>query len=218
MKYFIWRNNQQYGPYSLADLQRYLASGQILPTDMGRTESMQDWVRLDKLVGADAAPAVPVPAASAYAPVAPGQNRPLPSLVPDLHWGLLILLTIVTCGLFGWVWMFIEAAAVRRLDPKSNGLIFYAIGFVLTFGSGVVSAAVHPYGSHAGLGGLLDLAGLVIIIIGHFNIRNSLEYYFTQVEPIGLTLNGVMTFFFGPIYFQYHFNRINRWRRTGVLA
>lgn len=213
MKYYIWRNNQQYGPYSAADLQSYLAAGQVLPTDMARTESSQEWVPVQQLLGTN----VPVANAGA-APVGPAYPAPAaaaPNLVPDLHWALLLLLSIVTCFLFLWVWMFIQAAAVRRLDPKSNGLIFYAVGLVLSFGSGIVSAATH---SQFGTGSLLNLAAVVIIIIGHFNIRNSLEYYFTQVEPIGLTLSGVLTFFFGPIYFQYHFNRINRWRRTGVLA
>jgi hypothetical protein len=33
------------------------------------------------------------------------------------------------------------------------------------------------------------------------------------VEPVGLSLSGVMTFFFGGLYFQYHLNRINEMKR-----
>ncbi len=40
MHYQISRNGQMYGPYTLEDLQRYLASGNILPTDMAKTEAM----------------------------------------------------------------------------------------------------------------------------------------------------------------------------------
>jgi hypothetical protein len=36
MNYFITRDGQQYGPYTLADLQRYVASGEILLTDLRR--------------------------------------------------------------------------------------------------------------------------------------------------------------------------------------
>lgn len=37
-----------------------------------------------------------------------------------------------------------------------------------------------------------------------------MEEHYNNAEPIGLALSGVMTFFFGGIYFQYHFNEINR--------
>jgi hypothetical protein len=33
MHYQISRNGQEYGPYTLEDLQRYLASGNVMPTD-----------------------------------------------------------------------------------------------------------------------------------------------------------------------------------------
>jgi hypothetical protein len=49
-------------------------------------------------------------------------------------------------------------------------------------------------------------------------VKSSLEAHFNSAEPINLRLSGVMTFFFNVIYFQYHFTRINNWRRTGVLV
>jgi hypothetical protein len=42
--------------------------------------------------------------------------------------------------------------------------------------------------------------------------------YFNTVEPIALRLSGVMTFFFGILYLQYHMTRIADWKRTGVLS
>lgn len=231
MKYYIWRNNQQYGPYSLADLQRYLASGDILPNDMSRSEAMQQWIPVQQLVASAGSPNAPPPP-DAQAPLTPAPTytqspfytpqaaipQAVPALVPDLHWGLLLLLTIITCGLFAWVWMFIQAAAVRRLDSRSNALIFYAVGLALSLGSGIFRSSGMWYGHTTGSGALISIAATALVIIGHFNIRSSLEQYFTRSEPIGLALSSVLTFFFGPIYFQYHFNRINRWRRTGILS
>jgi len=49
-------------------------------------------------------------------------------------------------------------------------------------------------------------------------MRRSLLNYYNTVEPIGLQLSPVMTFFFALFYFQYHFTRIANWKRTGVLA
>jgi hypothetical protein len=45
-----------------------------------------------------------------------------------------------------------------------------------------------------------------------------MEEYYNTVENIGLSLSGGMTFFFNVIYFQYHINRIARWKKTGVLS
>lgn len=225
MNYFVLRDGQQYGPYTLADLQRYLASGNILPTDMARSEASQDWVQVSQIVASSGA-TVPPPASqsigqSPAAPpvyVPPGQVPVAvgPELVPDLHWGLVLFFGIITCGLFLYIWMFFQALAAKRLDPRSNALILYIIGAVLSFGGTSVGIATG-YDHNAHVGGFSNLAAWVVIIVGHFNIKASLESYFNAVERIGLRLSGVMTFFFGTIYLQYHFNRINRWRRTGVL-
>jgi len=51
MNYFISRNDQQYGPYTLADLQRYVASGSIFVSDMTRSEGMTEWVPVSQVIG-----------------------------------------------------------------------------------------------------------------------------------------------------------------------
>ena len=44
-----------YGPYTLEDLQRYLASGNVLPTDLAKSEEMSDWLPVSQiLAGAQA--------------------------------------------------------------------------------------------------------------------------------------------------------------------
>ena len=56
----------------------------------------------------------------------------------------------------------------------------------------------------------------MVLIVGHFSLRNSLEDYYNSVEPLNLQLSGVMTFFFNVIYFQYHLNWIREYKVTGV--
>jgi uncharacterized protein DUF4339 len=51
VSYFILRNGQQYGPYSPADLDRYLTLGGIVTTDLARTEEMNQWLPLLQIVG-----------------------------------------------------------------------------------------------------------------------------------------------------------------------
>ena len=50
MSYFILRNGQQYGPYSPADIERYLTVGGIVATDLARTEEMNQWLPLAQII------------------------------------------------------------------------------------------------------------------------------------------------------------------------
>ena len=68
------------------------------------------------------------------------------------------------------------------------------------------------------LGGLSQFVFIILLLVGHFSLKNSLEEYYTRVENIHLNLSGGMTFFFNTIYFQYHLSRIRRWKQTGVLS
>jgi hypothetical protein len=67
--------------------------------------------------------------------------------------------------------------------------------------------------SSSPVSGLLELAYVVVLLVGRFKLRTSLERHYNTDEPMGLALGGVMTFFFGCIYFQYHLNDIMR-RKT----
>jgi hypothetical protein len=60
--------------------------------------------------------------------------------------------------------------------------------------------------------------GPICMIVGFFSMRGAIQRYYNSVEPIGLRLSGVMTFFFNILYFQYHFRRIARWKITGQLS
>src|ERR1700757_3161695 len=63
MKYYIQRQLSEYGPYTLADLQRYVAQGNILLTDLARSEGMTEWVPVSQVLGN-----IPMPAATATPP------------------------------------------------------------------------------------------------------------------------------------------------------
>lgn len=66
MKYYIQRGLNEYGPYTLADLQRYLASGNIQLSDLTRNEAMTEWVPVSQVIGNIPLPAPTAPAAPAY--------------------------------------------------------------------------------------------------------------------------------------------------------
>jgi hypothetical protein len=228
MTYQVSRNGQMYGPYTLEDLQRYVASGNVLPTDLAKSEEMTDWVPVAQVLGQTPGPIPgqtpgPIPsqpfgtAAPAYAPppgypVASVNQYPDP---PNLNWGLELLLGFLTCGLFVVVWNLIVANWSKRVAPASNAFMFYLIATVLIVmnlgGSwGVLIALTHHQHHHQSvLGSLLSLATWVIRLIARFSLRDTLERHFNGPEPLGLRMSAVLTFFFGGIYIQYKLNHIN---------
>jgi multidrug transporter EmrE-like cation transporter len=239
MNYYVLRNGQRYGPYTLGDLQRYVGSGDILPTDLAQSEGMQDWVQVSQVIGNVSVVQPPQPPIQNYGrlegyvppgyvpqgyggygvPGVPAYASQYPT-PPDLHWGILLLLEVVTCFLFGAVWMFVQSIYVKRIDPNSKGTMFYA----LNLGCGIVGRIVvgvlnvsrqHELATIFSL--VLFVACIVLAQMGNFDIKASLENHFNTAEPINLQLSGPMTFFFSIFYFQYHFNRINNWRRRGIL-
>src|SRR5258708_4032082 len=230
MNYFIKRELNEYGPYALADLQKYVASGNVLLTDLCRSEGLTDWVPVSQVLGNIPVPVVapaPQPVAGtvyggqpAYggpagyaAPTSPQFPPP-----PSLHWGVLVLLGVLTFRLFGWGWAFIQAALVKKVQPESKAWIYYGISvglFVLMFGSAFAAgAAGNPGAANNSLFLLFRIGGGIMWLVSAFNMRTSIEDHFNGAEPIGLSLNGVMTFFFSIYYFQYHFTRINEMKRA----
>src|SRR5262249_51198120 len=193
MNYFVKRGEQQYGPYSLADLQRSVQQGNIAPTDLARSEAMQDWVPVSQVIGNITVPA----AVSGFGATTQAGPRADLNPPPNLHWGIVLLLTIVTCGIFGVIWLFVEAAWVKKVRPNSRA-IFYLIGYVvLIFAAAFLDAEQgrNPAAS------LLQLGALVLALSAIFSMRGDIEDYYNTEENIGLSLNGVMTFFFAIFYF-----------------
>ena len=216
MTYQVSRNGQMYGPYTLEDLQRYVASGNVLPTDLAKSEDMPDWLPVAQILGAAGA-TVAAPAQVYAAP--PTYSQPSGIAYPDppnLNWGLELLLGFLTCGLFVVVWNLIIASWTNRIQPASKALLYYIIAtvlIVLNYGGswGVVVAITHHVHPHRSiLGSLISLACWVVRLIARFTLRDTLEQHFNGPEPLGLRLSAVMTFFFGGIYFQYKFNEINQ--------
>jgi len=224
MNYFIKRDSSEYGPYTLADLQKYVASGNVLLTDLCRSEGLTDWVPVSQVIGNIPVPVAPQPpaGAAAYAPVAVSPYPP----PPNLHWAVCLLLAVVTCSIFGWVWAFVQAVWVRKVQPNSKGILFYGVALVI---HALFIMYSFYYGMALGINGVgsaglsapsfyilrrgVQIVILIAIVLGNFNMRDSIEEHFNTAEPIGLGLSGVLTFFFGIIYFQYHFTKINEMKR-----
>ena len=247
MKYYIRRDLNEYGPYTLADLQRYVTQGNISPSDLTRSEGMTDWVPVAEVIGnipgLGASLSSPAAAGTVYAGPGTVYGGPqygggtvygapssgygtaaapafsTPAVPVDLHWALVLLLGLVSCGLFFSAWLIVEAAFARKIKPESKGLLLICIGIGGGFGISFLSGFLRVLNGGENNPGLtlLYLGCVIVQFIGIFAVRSDLEDYYNSVEPIGLRLSGVMTFFFSVFYFQYHLSRISRWKKTGIL-
>jgi hypothetical protein len=224
MLYHISRNGQNYGPYTLEDLTRYVASGNVLATDLAKSDDMPDWVPVSQVLGI-ATPVTPPNYAYQQAPAYPVANLAAYPDAPNLNWGLVLLFSFFTCTLFMWVWNLVLSSWMKRVQPNSKAVMFYivATGMLfcqIAFNSHTRVSIYQPgtnwwmmyYVGHP-LRNLLGLAVWVVRLVARFTMRAELEHHFNTVEPVGLSLSGVMTFFFGGVYFQYHLNRINELKR-----
>jgi hypothetical protein len=251
MNYHLARSGNRYGPYTLENLRTMQAQGNILPDDLLWAEGWPNWVPATQVLQQAApqpAPQAPpqaaapqpsygAPAGGGYAPQAsPYGQQPSPyapggmgaapqpggsPMPPNLHWALVLLLGIVTCGLFSLIWFFIQAGYSKKIDPTSNATALLAIGLVMDVGGIAIGFALMAATQRAELsiiGNLISLASVVLMLMAVFRIRRAMLMYFNGTENIGLRLSGVMTFFFTCLYLQYHMSRIAQWKQTGVLT
>ena len=68
MQVHIDRGGERYGPYSIEDINAYLANGTLLPTDLAWQDGMTDWVSISQI------PGVVMPKGSAAMPIPPSQS------------------------------------------------------------------------------------------------------------------------------------------------
>lgn len=231
MLYQISRGAQTYGPYTLADLKRYVESGHVLLTDLARgdeaTAETAAWVPVSQILNPAGAPPIapsmPVaePAYAAtyapqpgYAPLAQFQDP------PNLHWGLVLLFDVLTFGFFQLVWNFILAAWIKRVQRNSQALIYYLGGYGLLLLQTGLSIPIYVaminhthYSSNLGLS-VVGIIAWALRLVARFNMKSSLEEHFNTVEPMGFRMSGVLTFFFGGLYIQSQLNRINEIKRA----
>ena len=233
------RNGANFGPYAETQLDAMFAQGNIAPNDLVWKEGMPGWLPASEVFDINVwgsqrltPPPIPrqsVPPNPAALPSMPAVAvfQPQPSqrpqagakdagpLPPKLHWGLVLLFTVLTLGIFLLVWMFIQSSWVRKIDSTSNATNLL-IGYLALMIVGQVLGESST-SSLKGLGGLLVIGAYVVFYFGVFSMRRSMLTYFNQTEPIQLKLSAVMTFLFSILYLQSHMTRVAKWKLTGNL-
>ena len=216
MNYMVKRGEDTFGPYALADLQKYFQEGRVLGGDLAQSEGMNEWVPVSQILGN-----IPMPAFSSVSAVQVAAPNLVP-LPPNLHWAILLVLVILTRQFFNWIWAFVLANWARKLTGNNKALVLvamYPAGFLAAIFVGAASVGFGLGREAVGIWALVFvLGGAIAYIFGIFKIKDAMEEYYNSRENIALQLSGVMTFFFSSVYLQYHVNSIARWKKTGILS
>ena len=83
MQIHVDRSGQRFGPYSLEDVNRYLADGTLLPSDIGWHEGAANWMPLTKIAGVVAGGGPPGPPAPTAADAAGASGPPAAPTAAD---------------------------------------------------------------------------------------------------------------------------------------
>ncbi|MET0935997.1 MAG: pilin [Luteibacter sp.] len=163
-----------------------------------------------------------------FASADPGSRRRLPE-PPSLHWFLVALFTLLTLGIFGIVWPFIQASWVRKIDPSSKARTWLIVSLVCTVLSWVArfsllgatgGVPVQPghlpanYAGFMGVSLLLGIVNVVFFLMAVYSMAGSMR----RVLPaygIHPKIGGVTLFFFNMLYLQGQMTWVAHYKRTG---
>lgn len=233
-KIWIAQNGERSGPFSVDDVRQWLTEGRYDAQTLAWRKGMAEWAPLFSLFPERPAAATPPPPpppprasavfeaedrpavthvldepTSAYRAAAEPPDEDLPP-APSMHWGVVLLLSIVTLGIFAIVWPFIQANWVRKIDADSKATLWLGLGI----GCLVVGEGLSVGDPRSALGGLFTLAYVVLFIVAYFGMAGSIR---RKLAPYGLPVDigSVTLFFFNTLYLQGQLRWISRWQESG---
>jgi hypothetical protein len=130
---------------------------------------------------------------------------------------LLILLTVVTCGVYTPIWFLQRRRFLNALDSSEKEIPEgMPIAVAVVWGIGVVLSIVAGFTEEAGGSGaggldaldrLLTLAGGIMLIMLSFRAKNRISQHMLR-QGHHTPMSGAATFFFQTYYLQYKINRL----------
>jgi hypothetical protein len=158
-------------------------------------------------------------------PLQPGDS---PNIVypppPEMHWAVLLaaffvytILVMICAPKEYWkllsnlaedAWALYLCLWLLKLD-KNSMCIYWCAAFVAVRLALSFPSAMQPLSSEFKVfAAVLAFLYIVLWLVTIYSIRNELQTHYNRIEPIGLQLGGIMTFFFSFLYFQYHLYKI----------
>ena len=191
MKFYIIQNSTELGPFTRPEINARLAAGLTRAGDPARREGSRDVFPLSTLL--DESPS------------------PMP---PELHWGIVLVLGVLSRGLFISIWVLVQFNWIRKLDKDPTAFIILIITLAIQWGSLLLSFASLKEEAVILLNALIIIT-LPIQFYAAWRGRATMLKHFNNVEHYRLELSPIWSLIFTAPYLQYHMSRIAEWKRTG---
>ncbi|UPG94003.1 pilin [Luteibacter aegosomatissinici] len=220
-KIWIGRGGQKYGPYEEAVLRGWVKEGKVEPDVLAWRTGMAEWVPLATLLpGMEVPPPIPPPSAGwaprGFSAREDGGFAPDPRATfqtpPSLHWFVVLLLTMVTGGIFGWIWMFVQASWVGKIDKRSKALVLFILALVSYVVGFSLTTQKTPAATLAGV--LIMFGAIIVIYVGIFAMADSIKRDAAK-RGLALHIGGITLFFLSMYYLQGIMTWLARWKETG---
>lgn len=129
---------------------------------------------------------------------------------------VMVLLSVVTLGIYSGVWLYLRREAFNRLSPTirlEEPLVWGVLGLSVLNAAFSFSDAACRFGESSFLSSLLSLGSFVLMVVVAFRLRAMLRDYARRRDPSSLAAeqvarSGLWTFLFSFLYIQHHLNRL----------
>ncbi|MCC6264330.1 MAG: hypothetical protein IT169_12190 [Bryobacterales bacterium] len=158
---------------------------------------------------------------------------------PGMDWWLVLILSICTCTLFGYIWSIVQSRWVKKLDPGSRATLYLLLPLLLipaviaiAIGGGI-AGEVAGHGDEV-IGGLmaipvlvLSLGAAIASIAGFISMSSSLSEATAHWGAARIDLGGIFTvfvvigwltnliFLIAPVWIQYRLDEVRRLQTWG---
>lgn len=221
---WIGAEEERRGPYTEATLRRWVNDGVLDANTLAWRDGMIYGLPLTTLLEQlRAAPSASVPPSSSAAYAAPTAEsmgthaaatrrtkRESLAQPPSLHWGLVLLFSVLSLGIFLIVWNFKQSAWVRKIDEDSRAtaiLIASIVGYS-------VGGMIQDGGEMTGFGLIVMLASLALYYAAYVSMGISMRRKLPEygvVPQIGM----VTLLLFNVFYLQAQMTWVARWKASG---
>jgi hypothetical protein len=119
---------------------------------------------------------------------------------PSLHWAVVLILSILTLGIFFMIWWGVQAFWVKRLTGCSRPLIWFCFACLFH-----IFLMINPISS---------VIPFAVFAFGWFSLKKYVVLHYRSVEPINLEIDSWKTLLGNIFYLQARFGQIAEMKRA----
>ena len=124
----------------------------------------------------------------------------------------LVLLSIVTAGIYPLMWMYQNTAVIERITKGQIADRTFIIWLAICAGLGGAFSGTESVGINL-IGGMLSIASWVLYIVWAFKAKSALQEYALTEHRLDLRLNWFYTLLFTVYYINYCANDLSEDKR-----